>query len=415
MTKSGPRRGAVLFILITVTLDMLSLGMVVPVLPLLIEDFVGGDAGAAAQYYGLMATAWALMQFIFSPMLGALSDRVGRRPVIILSNVGLGLDYVLLALAPTLSWLFIGRIINGITAASVSTANAYIADVTAPENRAAAFGMVGAAFGVGFILGPAFGGLLGAVDPRLPFWVAAGLSLANALYGTFILPESLAPEKRKAFKWTEANPIGSVGLLSSSPRLLGLSVSHLLAQLAHYVLPSVWVLYGSYRYNWDAAMTGVTLAGVGVLSIIVQGLMVGKVVKWLGEPVTLTLGLSCGALGFVLYGLAETSIAFWAAMPVFALWGLATPAVQGLMTKSIHEDEQGRLQGALSSMVGVMGLIGPGLFTFTFAYFISERAPVELPGAPYFVAGSLMVLAILAALSGLQRANPVPERVEAEE
>jgi len=244
-----PRRAAVAFILVTIALDMLALGMIIPVLPKLVERFMGGDTARAAEIFGAFTTVWALMQFLFSPLLGALSDRYGRRPVILLSNLGLGLDYIVMALAPTLMWLFVGRVISGITAASISTAQAYIADVTPPDRRAASYGLLGGAFGLGFILGPALGGLLGAIEPRLPFWAAAAFSLANAAYGLFVLPESLALDHRSGFSWRRANPVGSLLLLRSHPELSGLASANFFANLAHVVLPTVFVLYAGYRYG----------------------------------------------------------------------------------------------------------------------------------------------------------------------
>ena len=260
------------FIFVTILLDMLALGVIMPILPKLVESFVDNDTASAARIFGLFGTAWALMQFLFSPILGGLSDRFGRRPVVLLSNFGLALDYVLMALAPSLTWLFVGRVISGITSASVSTAFAYIADVTPPERRAAVFGKIGAAFGAGFILGPALGGLLGGMDPRLPFWVAAGLSFANTLYGFLILPESLPRDRRSPFRWKSANPLGALHLLRSDRVLAGLSVVNFFAQVAHVVLPSTFVLYATYRYGWDATTVGLTLAMVGICAMVVQGL-----------------------------------------------------------------------------------------------------------------------------------------------
>src|SRR5437588_1382303 len=239
----SPRRAALVFIFITVVLDMLALGMIAPVLPKLVISFMGGNTESAARIYGLFGTIWALMQFVFAPVLGTLSDRFGRRPIVLLSNFGLGLDYILMALAPTLNWLFVGRVISGVTAASIPAASAYIADVTPADKRARAFGMLGAAFGVGFIIGPALGGMLGSITPRLPFWVAAGLSLLNASYGLLVLPESLTRERRAAFSWKRANPVGSLNLLRSHPELLGLASANFLTYVAHEVLPSTFVLY----------------------------------------------------------------------------------------------------------------------------------------------------------------------------
>ena len=394
---SPARSAAVAFIFITILLDTLALGLVIPVLPKLVESFVDNDTATAARIFGLFGTAWAAMQFFFSPVLGGLSDRFGRRPVVLLSNFGLALDYVLMAVAPSLSWLFVGRVISGITSASISTSFAYIADITPPERRAAVFGKVGAAFGAGFILGPALGGLLGGMDPRLPFWVAAGLSFANALYGLLILPESLPRDRRAPLRWKSANPLGALDLLRSDSVLAGLSVANFFAQVAHVVLPSTFVLYATYRYGWDAATVGLTLAMVGICAMAVQGAGVGPIVRRLGERRALLLGLGCGALGFLIFGAAPSGPLFWLGIPVMVLWGVAGAAVQALMTRLVAPDQQGQLQGAITSVQSVSQLVGPFLFTLTFAYFISPQAPVKLPGAPFLLASALLVLAMVIA------------------
>ena len=394
---SPARSAAVAFIFITILLDTLALGLVIPVLPKLVESFVDNDTATAARIFGLFGTAWAAMQFFFSPVLGGLSDRFGRRPVVLLSNFGLALDYVLMALAPSLTWLFVGRVISGITSASISTSFAYIADITPPERRAAVFGKVGAAFGAGFILGPALGGLLGGMDLRLPFWVAAGLSFANALYGLLILPESLPRDRRAPLRWKSANPLGALDLLRSDSVLAGLSVANFFAQVAHVVLPSTFVLYATYRYGWDAATVGLTLAMVGICAMAVQGAGVGLIVRRLGERRALLLGLGCGALGFLIFGAAPSGPLFWLGIPVMALWGVAGAAVQALMTRLVAPDQQGQLQGAITSVQSVSQLVGPFLFTLTFAYFISPQAPVKLPGAPFLLASALLVLAMVIA------------------
>src|SRR5664279_459178 len=399
--SGAPRRGAVAFIFVTILLDMFALGLILPILPGLVESFVDNDTARAAEIFGLFGTAWALMQFVFSPVLGGLSDRFGRRPVVLLSNLGLALDYVLMALAPSLTWLFIGRIISGITSASVSTAFAYIADVTPPERRAAMFGKIGVAFGAGFILGPATGGLLGGMDPRLPFWVAAGLSFANTLYGLLILPESLPSERRSPFRWKSANPFGALHLLRSDRVLAGLSLANFIAQLAHVVLPSTFVLYATYRYGWDTKTVGLTLAAVGICSMAVQGTTIGPIVKRFGERRALQIGLGCGAAGFFIFGAAPTGPLFWIGIPVMALWGVAGAATQALMTRSVAADQQGQLQGATASVQSVSQLLGPFLFTLTFAYFIGEQAPIKLPGAPFLLACVLLLLALVIAVRTL--------------
>jgi MFS transporter, DHA1 family, tetracycline resistance protein len=398
VATATPLRGAaVAFIFVTILLDTLALGVVIPILPKLIESFVNNDTANAARIFGLFGTVWALMQFFFSPIAGALSDRFGRRPVVLLSNFGLALDYVLMALAPTLSWLFIGRVISGITSASISTAFAYITDLTAPEQRAAVFGKIGVAFGAGFILGPALGGLLGGIEPRLPFWVAAALSFANALYGLLILPESLPKNRRSPFRWKSANPVGALHLLRTDRVLAGLSMANFFAQLAHVVLPSTFVLYATYRYGWTTTTVGATLALVGLCSMVVQGAAIGPIVKRFGERRALLLGLACGALGFLIFGAASTGHWFWLGIPVMALWGVAGAATQALMTQLVTPDQQGQLQGATSSVQSVSQLVGPFLFTLTFAYFIGSDAPLKLPGAPFLLASVLLTLALVIA------------------
>jgi DHA1 family tetracycline resistance protein-like MFS transporter len=391
---SGGRTAAIAFIYVTVVLDVLALGIVLPVLPKLVEGFLHGDTARAAQIFGLFGTVWALMQFVFSPILGALSDRFGRRRVILVSNFGLGLNYVVMALAPSLGWLFAGRVIAGITAASFTTAAAYVADVTPPERRAAGFGLIGSAFGLGFILGPAVGGLVGELGPRAPFWLAGGLTLVNAMYGLFVLPESLAKSARRPFSFKRANPIGALTLLRSQPQLLGLAGVYFLYYLAHNVLPSVFVLYAGYRYHWNNRSVGLTLALVGACSAVVQGGLVRPLVARIGERRAMIVGLACGVLGLVFYGLADRGPVFLLGVPVFAMMGLFGPAAQGSMTRLVGPSEQGQLQGANSSVQAITGLIGPGLFTQTFAYFISDHAVVLLPGAPFLLAAMVLLAAI---------------------
>jgi MFS transporter, DHA1 family, tetracycline resistance protein len=401
-----PARGAaVAFIFVTILLDMLALGLIMPILPKLVESFVDNDTAQAARIFGVFGTAWALMQFLFSPILGSLSDRFGRRPVVLLSNFGLGLDYVLMALAPSLIWLFVGRVISGITSASISTAFAYIADITPAERRAAVFGKVGAAFGAGFIIGPAVGGLLGDVDPRLPFWVAAGLSFANTIYGLLILPESLPRDRRAPFRWKSANPIGALQLLRSDRLLAGLSVTNFFAQLAHAVLPSIFVLYATYRYGWDSKTVGVTLAMVGVCAMLVQGIGIGPIVRVFGERRSLLLGLVCGAVGFFIFAIAPTGPLSWLGIPVMSLWGVSGAAIQALMTKRVAPDQQGQLQGANSSVQSISQLLGPFLFTLTFAYFIGANTPLHLPGAPFYLASALVLMALVIAAGTLSSAK----------
>ncbi len=387
------RRAALAFIFITVLLDILAIGIVIPVLPHLVERFLGGDTAKAALWIGGFGTAFALAQFIFSPVQGALSDRFGRRPVILLSNAGLCIDFVLMAVVNTLPLLFLGRVLAGVCSASISTANAYIADVIPADKRAASFGMLGAAFGIGFIIGPALGGVLGAVDLRLPFWVAAALSGLNFLYGFFILPESLPVERRRAFEVRSANPIGSLRLLRSYPQVGGLVVANVLSQLAHYVLPAVFVLYAGYRYGWGQDKVGYVLALVGVCNVIVQAVLMRRLVARFGERRCLIAGLVFGAAGFAMQAMAPTGPIFLFAVPLLALWGLAGPSSQALITRQVAQDEQGRLQGALTSAVSLTGVFGPAMFASVFAASIASKAAFALPGAPFLLAAALLMAA----------------------
>ena len=394
---AAPRKAALVFILITVALDVLAIGLIIPVLPPLIAGFHAGDPARGVALYGWFVTVFAAVQFFASPILGALSDRFGRRKVILLSNLGLGLDYILMALAQTLPVLFLGRVISGITSASFSAAGAYIADVTPPEKRAAGFGMLGAAFSLGFVVGPAVGGLLGSVDPRLPFWVAAGLSLCNFVYGWFVLPESLSVERRQAFSWGRANPLATLKWLRDFPQVFGLAGVSFLSALAHVVFPATFVLYAGHRYGWDARMIGFTLAAVGVAGTIVQAGLVRRIVPALGERRALLLGLGCGVIGFLAYGYAPSGPWLWAALPVMALWGLTNPSIQSLVTRQISVNEQGRLQGAIASLAAIAGMFGPFIFTHAYAAGIDVRLDFDLPGAAFFVAGALLILAWLLA------------------
>lgn len=386
------RRAALIFIFITVLIDVLSFGLIIPVLPHLVQNFVGGSIARAAVWVGIFGTAFAAIQFVSAPIQGALSDRFGRRPVILLSCLGLGLDFVFMALASSLPWLMVGRIISGIASASFTTANAYIADITPQEHRAKAFGMIGAAFGLGFIVGPLIGGWLGSIGLRLPFWFAAGLALLNFLYGWLVLPESLPPEKRaRKFDWSHANPIGSLVLLQRYRQVFGLAAVVLLANLAHYVYPSIFVLFADYRFGWGPREVSWVLAAVGVCSVIVQAGLIGVVVRRFGERRALLFGLGCGVVGFLIYAFAETGWIFLIGLPISALWGMAGPATQALITQQVGPEVQGRIQGAIMSLVSLAGILGPLLFTTSFAWFIGERAPAHLPGAPWLVAAILLL------------------------
>ncbi len=392
---SAPRRRAALgFIFVTVLLDIVAIGIIVPVLPKLVEGFTHGNAGRAADYVGLFGAVWALMQFLFSPVQGALSDHFGRRPVLLASIFGLGCDFVLMALAPNVAWLFVGRAISGITAASFSTANAYVADVTPPEDRAAKFGLLGTAFGVGFIIGPAMGGVLGQIDPRLPFWAAAGLSFANGMYGLFVLPESLPKDRRAPFRLAHASPLGSLRLLIAYPGLVQLGAVMFLYFLGFQALQSVTVLYTNFRYGWTPNAMGLCLGGIGLASLVVQGVVVKPFVRRFKERGALLAGLGFGVVGMFVYGWAPTGPLFWLGVPIYGLVGLVTPGVQGMMTRRIGTDEQGRLQGANSSIMAMAGLIGPVLFTQIFSRLVTPRRYPVLAGAPYYLAALLFMAAL---------------------
>lgn len=388
------RRAAATFIFFTVALDMLAMGMIAPVLPRLITNFLNGNTVNAAQMLGIFGTLFAGMQFFFSPVLGSLSDRFGRRPVVLLSNFGLGLDYMLMAWAPALNWLFLGRVISGITASSIPTAMAYMTDVTPREKRAAAFGMLNAAFGMGFVLGPALGGILGNVNPRLPFWVSGGLSLVNGMYGMFVLPESLEPEHRSPFSWKRANPVGSLSLLSRNRVLLGIAGLLVLGYIAQQVLMNVYVIYADYRYHWTDRTVGLSLAVVGIFSGIYGALLVKPAVKWLGERKAMFFGYIGGAIGYAMFGLSATGVLFWFGIPFLNLMSIAWPSAQSIMSHHIGPSEQGQLQGAVNSLRGIAGLLGPGLFTYIFSKSIGLSAPIQLPGMPFFVASGMLIAAL---------------------
>ena len=394
---STTTRAAFYFILVTIAFDMIAFGIIAPVLPDLVRQFEGGDFARASDMIGYFGFAWSTMQFLFSPLLGAWSDRFGRRPVILISCLGLGLDYILMALAPSLIWLFVGRIISGITTSNIATAFAYVTDVTPAEKRAKPFGMISAVFGLGFIIGPAVGGWLGNHNLRLPFWGAAILCLANALYGFFVLPESLPPERRSKSAWHMANPLGSLRLLRSRAELWGLAIILTLYYLAHQSLPTVWALYTEYRYAWSRRDVGLSLAVVGISAAIVSGALVGPLVKRFGERRSLLAGLVFGTLGFAGFGLAARGSIALAVIPLIALWGIAAPAMQTLMSRCVDQSSQGRLQGSINSIRAITGMVGPLLFTQIFSLAISAKTGLHLPGAPYFAAGLLLISSLFLA------------------
>jgi DHA1 family tetracycline resistance protein-like MFS transporter len=401
MTASprGASKAAFAFIFLTVALDMLALGIMIPVWPRLVMQLEGGDMGRAAFMTGVSGFLWAAMQFGFSPILGAISDRIGRRPVVLLSNLGLGLDYVLMALAPSIGWLVFGRVLSGITSASFSTASAYIADVTPPEKRAGRFGLLGAAFGLGFVIGPAVGGLLGQIDMRLPFWVSAALSLANAAYGYFILPESLPPELRTTrLELRKAQPFAALKRLGEDPLLRKFAAVAFVSALAHESLPHTFVLSSGARYGWLERDTGLALMVVGIVSVIVSGGMVRPLVRRLGERKAIYFGYVMGAVGFAMYGLAPTGTLFLFGVPFAGLWSVSGPALQALMSKRIDPQSQGQLQGALSSLRGIADMIGPLVFTRVMMAGTEVTEDASGAGAPFLLSALLLVVCCFLAL-----------------
>jgi DHA1 family tetracycline resistance protein-like MFS transporter len=395
VAQTPVRRAALIFIFFTVLIDILAFGLIIPVLPHLIKTIGNYDFGQAAMMSGWFSVAFSAIQFVFAPLLGALSDRYGRRRVILISCFGLAVDFTFMALATSIPMFFVGRVISAMTSASFSTANAYLADVTAPEKRAAAFGLLGSAFGIGFVIGPALGGLLGGIDLRLPFYVASGLAALNFMYGLFVLPESLPVESRtKRFEWKRANPVGVLLVLKRYPAVLGLIAVAFLSQLAHFVLPSTFVLYADYRYGWGEQQVGYVLGLVGICNVFVQAFLIRRLVPKIGERKALLFGLFFGMLGFGWQGLASTGMLSLLAIPLLALWGLANPSLQAIITKQVHADEQGGLQGAVASMTSLAGIFAPFLFTHTFALFISDHAPMQIPGAAFLLASVILAIAI---------------------
>ena len=404
------RSGAITFILVTVLLDMIALGIMVPVFQPLVLSFTHGNFANASLLSGVFATVFAIVQFFGSPILGTLSDRVGRRPIVLLSNFGTAVDYVILALAPNLAWLFFGRLLSGATTASITVASAYIADVTPEDKRAGAYGMISAAFGVGFVVGPAIGGLLAVHGLRLPFWVAGALSLINFLYGFFVLPESLAPEHRNAFSWQRANPLGALKMLRRHAELAGLASSNLIGYVAHEALPQLYVLYTMLVFAWSMSTIGLSLAVVGIVTILVSAFLIQPVVDRIGERRAVLLGLLLGAAGFCMYG--GNQFLFWIAIPINMLWMIAGSASQALMTRRVGKHEQGELQGAINLLRSVGMLLGPAIFTGTFAYSISTSHAWRAPSAAWFLGGALLVLAAIVAWKATSASDDVRGSVD---
>ena len=394
--KGEKRQAAIWFILITLFIDVLGIGIVIPVLPELVKSFVDGSTAAAGRYVGIIGSVYALMQFLCAPVLGALSDRFGRRPIILGSLFGLGIDFIVQGLAPSIGWLFVGRMIAGVMGASFSTANAYIADVSTADNRARNFGLVGVAFGLGFIIGPALGGVLGAYSLRLPFFVAAGLALVNWMYGFFILPESLPPEKRSSFTLAKANPFGTLKRLKQYPIVAGLAIAFVCTSLAQRGLENVWVLFTAFRYDWNEQTNGMALALVGLTAAIVQGGLVRPAIRRFGERRTALIGTAISMIAFFGYGAASQGWMIPCIIIFGAFGGVSGPAIQSIVAGAVDSSDQGKIQGALTSLISLTNIIAPLVFTTgLFSYFTSTAAPKQIPGIPFFVGSVLIFIALI--------------------
>lgn len=401
------REPALGFIFVTLLIDITGFGIVIPVFPKLIEHLIHGNLSDAARWGGWLTFAYSVMQFLFAPVLGNLSDKYGRRPILLGSLLGFAIDYTFLAFAPSIWWLFVGRIIAGITGASFTTASAYIADVSTPEKRAQNFGIIGAAFGLGFIIGPVLGGLLGQFSTKLPFLAAAGLALINAIYGFFILPESLAKENRRSFEWRRANPIGSLLQLKKYPAISGMVGSLILIYIAAHAVQSTWTFFTMERFSWKEDLVGYSLGFVGVMSGLVQGLLIRYTIPKFGQKRSIVYGLMLYTIGLLLFAFANQSWMMFAILVVYCLGGIAGPALQGLISGQVPANEQGELQGGLTSLISVTSIIGPPLMTTLFAWFTDKKAPVIFPGAPFLMGAVLMLLSTVLAIRSFKRAKQV--------
>lgn len=402
-TSQLKKPAALSFIFITLLIDVIGLAIIIPVFPKLIETLIHGNVSDASRISGLLLVAYAVMQFLCAPLVGNLSDKYGRRPVLLFSLLGFGIDYLFLAFAPTIGWLFLGRIIAGITGASFTTASAYIADVSTPEKRAQNFGMIGVAFGLGFILGPVIGGILGKMDTHYPFYAAAALAFLNALYGFFILPESLSRENRRPLDWRRCNPVGTLIQLKKYPSVVNLSVCLFVIYFAAHAVQSVWTFYTMQKFKWNEDLVGYSLGFIGLMVAIVQGGLIRIAIPKLGQQRSIWIGLTFYAVGMVLFGLASKGWMMFAFMMPYALGGIAGPALQGIMTSQVPANEQGELQGGLTSLMSLSSIFGPWFMTYIFYYFTNAHAPVYLPGAPYFVGAGLMLLSAFLAVRSFKK------------
>ncbi|WP_242918853.1 TCR/Tet family MFS transporter [Pontibacter liquoris] len=399
------RPAALSFIFITLLIDITGLGIIVPIMPKLISGLIHGDLSQASEYGGWLTFAYALMQFIFAPVLGNLSDRFGRRPIILIALFGFGLNYIFMAFAPTIAWLFVGRILSGITGASFTAASAYIADISTPEKRAQNFGIIGAAFGVGFIIGPVLGGLLGQYGVQVPFLASAGLSLLNFLYGYFVLPESLSPENRRAFSWKRSSPLGALTHLKKFPAISGLVLSLILVYIGGHAVQSTWTYYTMQKFSWNEAWVGYSLGTLGILTAIVQGGLIRVIIPKIGQERGVFIGLLLYGIGFFLFAVANQSWMMFVYMIPYALGGISGPALQGIISNQVPDNQQGELQGGLTSLISATSIVGPPLMASLFAYFTSRQAPFQFPGAPFVLGAILMVISSFMAYRSFRRGS----------
>ena len=399
--KNSKKQAAIGFIFITMLIDITGWGIIIPVIPKLIKELINGDISEAAKIGGWLTFAYAITQFLFAPLIGSLSDKYGRRPIILISLFGFSLDYLFLSIAPTIEWLFVGRIIAGITGASITTASAYIADISTNENRTKNFGLIGAAFGLGFIIGPVMGGFLGQYGSRVPFYAAAVLCMVNFLYGFFILPESLSKTNRREFSWQRANPIGALLNLKKYPKLIGLLTAIFILYVASHAVQSNWSFYTIFRFNWDEKMVGISLGVVGLLVGIVQGGLIRYTNPRLGNEKSIYIGLSLYTIAMFLFAFASQSWMMFLFLIPYCLGGIAGPALQAIVSEAVSPKEQGEIQGTLTSLMSASSIIGPPLMSSIFYFFTHKSAPFQLPGAPFILGGVFMFIATIIAYQSL--------------
>lgn len=401
--KASKKSAAVGFIFITLLIDVIGIGIIIPVIPKLLQELIHAGVSEAAKVGGWLAFSYAFVQFLFAPFIGNLSDKYGRRVVLLLSLFAFGVDYLILALAPTLTWIFIGRILAGFTGASISTAAAYIADVSTEENKTKNFGLIGAAFGIGFIIGPVIGGLLGQYGSRVPFYAASILCFLNFLYGYFILPESLPEEKRREFDWKTANPVGALTKMRQFPQITLLAVAVFFLYLASHAVNVNWSFYTIYRFDWDERMVGISLGVIGLFVALVQGVLIRWVNPRLGNAKSILIGLSLNALGLFLFSMATEGWMIFLFLLPYCLGGIAGPALQSEITSHVGASEQGLIQGTLASLNSATAIVGPLLMTNIFYFFTHDDAPFLFPGAPFLLGFLFMLVSIYLANAGLKK------------